>query len=132
MKLYGAQSYFTTQEFACKCGCGFGSQESDISEKLIRYLNEVRKLYGNPMTVNSGARCTTYNASIGGKPNSAHLPNPSTHQCEAVDISISGGNQRYLLMKMGIYSGFRRLGLADDFIHFDVAQHLPEEVIWVY
>ena len=132
MKLYGSDSYFTTKEFTCPCGCGFGSQEEHISEKLIRYLNEVRILFNQPMTVTSGARCKIYNESIGGKPNSAHLPNPLTHQCEAVDISLIGGNQRYMLMKLGIYSGFRRLGIAKDFIHFDVSSHLPSDVTWVY
>lgn len=132
MKLYGSESFFTTQEFACKCGCGFGTQEKDISEKLIRFLNEMRVLFDAPMTISSGARCTAYNLSIGGAPNSAHLPNPETHQCEAADISLVGGHSRCLLVKLAIYCGFRRIGVDKNFVHVDVARHLLTETMWTY
>lgn len=132
MKLYGPNTYFDTREFECACGCRFGSQEKDISEKLIRYLNEVRKLLNAPITITSGARCKTYNLSIGGSPNSAHLPNPNTNQCEAADVSVVGGQSRYFITKFAIYAGFKRIGVDKNFVHVDVAEHLQYDMMWTY
>lgn len=132
MKLYGTDSYFTTKEFECKCGCGFGSTEKDISEKLICYLNEVRELINQPLTVTSGARCKEYNLSINGSINSAHLPNPNSNQCEAVDIKVISGSMRWGIVRLGVYCGFRRMGVDKHFIHLDVAVHLPTPVLWTY
>lgn len=132
MKLYGINSYFTIKEFECPCGCGFGSREEDISERLIYRLNDMRKFMNRPLVVTSGARCAEYNIVVGSRPSSAHLPNPNTHQCEAADIAIDSALVRYLFVKLAFYVGFERIGIHDDFVHVDVATHLPEEVLWMY
>lgn len=132
MKLYGPNSFFETKEFTCPCGCGFGSQVHDTSERLIDWLNEIRILVNRPILITSGARCKTYNEQIGGAPNSAHLPNPETHQCEAADLKVQGGIERLEIIKLALYIGFRRIGCAKDFVHLDVAKHLPNEVLWTY
>jgi uncharacterized protein YcbK (DUF882 family) len=132
MKLYDQESYFTTGEFACKCDCGFGSVESDISPKLIEKLNIIRTLYGKPMVVTSGARCEEYNASIGGKKKSAHLPHFWTGQCRAVDIKVTSSYDRFKLLDLALKIGFKRIGLAKTFIHLDVAWDLDEPVIFNY
>lgn len=132
MKLYRPDSKFTTEEFACKCGCGLGSQQEDISRDLIDKLDMVRMMYGKPMIVESGARCQEHNAKSGGEPDSAHLPHTETHQCRAVDIRVSGGVERFELVRLALKVGFKRIGVAKTFVHLDVAWDLPSPVLFVY
>ena len=64
--------YFTRQEFACKCGeCGGFPSEPD--ERMVRIADAIRKRIGKPISVNSGIRCKTHNANVGGVSNSQHL-----------------------------------------------------------
>ena len=132
MTLYPLGSYFSTQEFACPCKCGFGSEEKHIDENLIEMLNMMRLLYGKPMLVTSGARCKEYNSQVGGLENSAHLPHPLTGQCRAVDISMTHSEDRYDLISIAVKLGITRMGLANDFLHFDVAWDLPAPVMFNY
>ncbi len=132
MKLYHQNSRFTTEEFMCPCGCVFGTVEEDINENLISTLNMMRTMYGKPMVVTSGARCEQYNAQIGGVPNSAHLPHPDTSQCRAVDIHVGNSHDRFDLLSIAHRLGITRIGIANTFIHLDVAWDLPDEVIFTY
>jgi uncharacterized protein YcbK (DUF882 family) len=61
---------FSSQEFACKCGCG----ADDIDPSLIVLLEWLREaMGGRAVRVNSGVRCTDYNAQVGGSTYSQHL-----------------------------------------------------------
>lgn len=126
------ESKFTTKEFACPCGCGFGSKPEDVSQELIFKLNIIRHWYGNPMIVKSGARCAQYNAGIGGEVNSAHLPHPATRQCRAADIYVPDSAARFKLIKHAHHFGIERMGDGQRFLHLDVAWDLPRPVSWVY
>jgi len=132
MKLYWIESYFTTEEFACPCECGFGSKESDIHENLINKINMMRMLYGKPMVVTSGARCVEYNAKIGGVSDSAHLPHSFSSQCRAVDIAVRNSYDRFTLIRIADKVGITRIGVGPDFLHFDVAWDLPDMIIFNY
>jgi uncharacterized protein YcbK (DUF882 family) len=132
MKLYPLGSYFTTEEFTCPCECGFGSKEKDIDENLIDSLNMMRMLYGKPMVVTSGARCKDYNLKIGGVSDSAHLPHPITSQCRAVDILVTNSYDRAHLVELAATVEIYRIGLASNFLHFDVAWDLPSPVMFNY
>lgn len=66
--------YFTRDEFKCKCGgkyCNGYPDEPD--ERMVRIADAIRKRIGKPITVNSGLRCKTHNANVGGVSNSQHL-----------------------------------------------------------
>ena len=66
--------YFTHDEFKCKCGgkyCKGYPNEPD--ERIVRIADAIRKRIGKPITVNSGLRCKTHNANVGGVSNSQHL-----------------------------------------------------------
>lgn len=132
MRLYDIESKFTTGEFKCKCDCGFGEFPEHIDEKLINRLNMMRMLFDEPMVVTSGARCKDYNDEIGGKPHSAHLPHVLTGQCRAVDIKVSNSVDRAILLDLAARVGFKRIGIAKDFLHFDVAWDLPSPVTFIY
>ena len=72
--------HFKRAEFACKCGCGF----DDVDLGLVSLLEMIRSEFNAPIAVNSGCRCETYNAEVGGATNSQHLYG------KAADISIRG------------------------------------------
>lgn len=64
--------YFKRNEFRCKCGkCGGFPVEP--SEELVLILEKIRKYFGKPVIVNSGIRCATHNANVGGATASQHL-----------------------------------------------------------
>lgn len=68
-------NYFSVKEVSCRCGCG-----ATIKLEMLDKLNDIRKLYGKPISLTCGARCPTHNAKIGGAKNSAHISG------EAVDM----------------------------------------------
>lgn len=113
--------YFTPAETACKCGCGM-----NINPKLLGIANAVRQEIGLPMGVTSGARCQTYNKKVGGKANSAHT------RGLALDISVQSGSYRMALIKALLKNGVRRIGIAKTFVHFDIDDSLPQDVIFDY
>lgn len=130
--LHPLPSRFFLWEFACPCGCGFGSKPEDVSEDLVYRLNIVRYLYGQAMVVTSGARCRNYNARIGGVPDSAHTPHPKDGKCYAADIRVRLGADRYHLLHLAKQVGIVRVGLDVGFIHLDVSDVLPSPTLWTY
>jgi uncharacterized protein YcbK (DUF882 family) len=112
---------FSRTEFACRCGCG----EDRIHPDLIATLQRARDIYSKSMTITSGVRCLDHNRAEGGSPTSSHLPkaratdDPRTFGV-AIDVSVSGGAQRFQVADALIRAGFRRLGPAHRFIHADI------------
>ena len=73
---------FKSTEFDCHgSGCCSTTQ---IDEKLVQYLQQIRTHFGKSVNVSSGYRCATHNKNIGGATGSKH----STGQ--AADIYING------------------------------------------
>ena len=66
--------YFTRDEFKCKCGGKYcKGYPAEPDERMVRIADAIRKRIGKPITVNSGLRCKTHNANVGGVSNSQHL-----------------------------------------------------------
>ena len=65
--------YFKKSEFACKCGKYCNGYPEDIDLKLVKYADAIRERIGKPISINSGLRCKTHNANVGGVSNSQHL-----------------------------------------------------------
>jgi hypothetical protein len=79
--------YFKPEEFQCQCGCG----AKNIDHDLVLILEKIREHYGKPVRINSGVRCKTHNARVGGAANSQHLDT----YAKAADIgTISGTTPR--------------------------------------
>ena len=73
---------FKSTEFDCHgSGCCSTTQ---IDEKLVQYLQQIRTHFGKSVNVSSGYRCATHNKNVGGATGSKH----STGQ--AADIYING------------------------------------------
>ena len=65
--------YFKKQEFACKCGKYCNGYPVDIDMNMVKIADKIRHIIGKPVPVNSGIRCKTHNANVGGVSNSQHL-----------------------------------------------------------
>ena len=115
---------FTSEEFACQCGCGYDTPNPE----LIRMLQAARDLYGKPMIISSGCRCIKHNRTVGGATNSAHITG------KAADILTPTGIDRYLIIKALTQAGFERLGInfKKKFIHVDIDYSKPSPTIFSY
>ena len=74
---------FKVKEFACK-HCG----ENKIDQRVLTMCQTIREALGVPVHVNSGYRCPTHNANVGGVKGSQHTLG------KAADLSCSLGAQK--------------------------------------
>ena len=114
--------HFDSEEFTCKCGCGF----NDINIMLVNTLEEVRATILEPVRISSGCRCAKYNMSVGGKPDSAHVKG------DAVDILWPENLDKRKMFLHIITHLFDRIGLDNWFVHVDVNKVLPQPRVWFY
>ena len=97
-------------EFACRCGCGFDT----VDAELITVLEDVRREFGVPITINSGARCSAHNRAIGGSKSSQHILGRAADIVvrDVASIHVHG----YL---NSTYPQAYGLGYYEDFTHID-------------
>jgi hypothetical protein len=115
---------FTYRELGCKCGTGCAyANGQNIDPNLIIKLQKIRNDYAYPMTVNSGIRCPKWNAEVGGRPGSHHLP---AQGCCAVDIHMTDRRGRAILVRRGLELGLS-IGVYKVFIHLD---NRLNQIIW--
>lgn len=120
--------YFTPREFTCSCD-GMCDHPTAISMDLVKELDEIREAVGMPIKITSGTRCARHNRKVGGAPKSAHVPvNGVSH---AADIACPNSLFRYLFLTHA-FGRFRRIGIAEGFIHVDNDPNLPQDVAWTY
>lgn len=114
-------NYFERNEFRCPC-----CKRVQASGWLVHLLNKARESYGKPIFINSGYRCEKHNKAVGSKSTSAH------RKGLAVDLKCDNSTDRYLLIYILLQVGFKRIGIGDTFIHVDIDESLPQEVMWGY
>jgi uncharacterized protein YcbK (DUF882 family) len=116
---------FHLDEFKCSC-CG----KVEMETELIRKLQKARDYAKIPFYISSGYRCESHNKAVGGKSDSSHLKGL------AADISINYTNrnaQRFVILDALLFgAGFRRVGVAERFIHVDIDTDKPQDVCWLY
>lgn len=66
--------HFDREEFACHCGCGFGS----VDVELLGVLEDIRARFKKPIKITSPNRCRRHNNEIGGAINSYHTKGMAT------------------------------------------------------
>ncbi len=81
-----------------------------IDDKLIEALNRKREVWGKPVKIVSGFRCTAHNRDIKGKVGSYHLIGM------AADICVEGMSPHTVADCCEDMGG---LGRAQDFTHID-------------
>jgi len=118
--------YFSKQELACRCGCGFLPEE-----EFILKVKKLREAAGFIFIVTSGARCPTHNRRVA----ASGLVGPHT-KGRAIDIAISL-EKAYKLVGLAIELGFTGIGvnqkgpLKSRIVHLDdLEEDRPR--IWSY
>lgn len=83
--------HFTVEEFDCHDGTKVQRRDYNGLEYLCRtYLERLRKKYGT-VTVHSGYRTKSYNASVGGASQSFHIYTIHDGNDQAADVSCARG-----------------------------------------
>ena len=101
---------------------------------FLERIDEVRRVFGKPMVINSGYRTIYRNQAVNGSLRSSHLDGL------AVDVRCTNSRDRFDLIEAFLEVGFTRLGIADTFIHADLSDQIEGEhsglkdgnVIWTY
>jgi len=113
--------YFKPQEFQ---DSRTGSLK--IALELVRKLDQLREMLGKPIVINSGYRTPETNRLVGGSPTSSHLYGL------AVDIKCLSSATRFSIIQNAMMLGFRRIGVANNFVHLDIDPEKVQDVMWTY
>lgn len=101
-----------------------------MDEAFLLLLDEVRERSGVPMVISSDYRTKKKNRAVGGSPDSAHLYG------YAVDVKVRNSVARMAIIKAALEVGITRIGVADSFVHLDIADRYltskPPNVLWTY
>lgn len=101
-----------------------GSGKHMKKDFLVK-LDKAREMAEIPFKINSGFRTKEHNKKVGGSKQSSHLAG-----C-AADISITNSKDRIVVVESLIKAGFKRLGIAEYFIHVD-NDITKDDAIWLY
>lgn len=110
---------FDLAEFACKDGTPVPPELIPNIQVLAMNLQVLRDHLGEPIHLNSGYRTPTYNAKVGGKPNSYHPKG------KAGDITCKSKTPKQLaaiIEKLIATKKMKQggLGVYPGFVHYDV------------
>jgi uncharacterized protein YcbK (DUF882 family) len=106
------------EEFACK-HCGLNKFNLSMFDKI---QDCTFTMYWKP-PINSGYRCPAHNLAVGSKA-------PEHPAGRAVDFGVTEGPNRLELVLRLMGAGFRRIGIASNFVHVDCYDAI--ESLWVY
>ena len=109
-RLMKISAHFSRSEFACKCGCGFDTADTE----LLEVLEQVRQYFMTPVTITSGCRCHRHNSAVGGSQNSQHLYG------RAADIKVKDHDPQEVYNFIDkLYGDKVSLGLYSRWVHID-------------
>lgn len=108
-------NHFKRSEFACKCGKYCNGYPVEPDEQLVKLLENIRNHFGVPVTINSGVRCKTHNANVGGASASQHMKGT------AADIKVKGvAPAKVAAYAETLLPGTGGIGIYGTFVHVDV------------
>jgi len=114
--------WFADDEFIKISNCN-----RDITDELKLKLDKAREYANTGFKIVSAYRSVEYNEKVGGVDNSAHTTG------KAVDIAWDYSNKiQVAKILKGLYlAGFKRIGLANTFVHCDIDETKPDAE-WIY
>ena len=114
--------YFKLSEFDSPDLKGSGK---NMCSEFLQKIDKAREIAGIPFKINSGYRTLEHNRSLNSKDTSSHIKG-----C-ASDIHCNNSVNRSIIVSALIKAGFRRLGIANTFVHVDCDNEKPN-AIWLY
>jgi hypothetical protein len=120
--------HFIVEEFDCHDGTKVPSTYYDALEYLCDvFLEPLRKSYGS-VTINSGYRTPSHNASVGGEPNSFHIYTAHDDDDPAADVACASGSASQWHSKLNSIRQSERngnggLGKYSSFVHIDLRDY---------
>jgi len=120
--------YFELSEFDSPDEAG---SSSNMDSNFLTMLDSAREIAGVPFKITSGFRTPSWNARVGGVQAGLKSKGSSHLFGYAADIACTSGPQREVIVAALIKAGFRRIGIANTFIHCD---NDPDKTnsIWLY
>jgi hypothetical protein len=98
-----------------------------LKPALWQLLDKLREECGFPFIINSGLRTEAENNALKDSvSDSAHLSGL------AVDLAITDSLKRFKLIEVALKNGVKRIGVGKTFVHIDVADDKPQNVVWHY
>ena len=121
--------YFTYTEFDCKSGLGQG--EIFMKDAFIQMLDDARTIANTPFVITSGYRTPEYNKQL---IKQGYKASEDSSHCKGVsaDIKVKDSHTRFKILQALIMVGFKRIGVAEDFIHCDLDFSKHQNIIWTY
>jgi len=115
--------FFREQEFKnCVPSCSL----QDMDQEFMNWLDTLRLELGIPLVLNCAYRSVEWDKSKGRTGNSAHT------RGKAVDIRCFNSHTRWQIITTAIRLGCKRFAYTRNFVHLDMDDSLPQEVVWVY
>lgn len=116
-------TFFPEDEFQrCNPPCSL----QDMKQDFMNVLDRIRMDAGLPLTTTSAFRTVEHEHMKGRAGTSSHVLGI------AVDISVTDSLTRFKLVQAALKNGVTRIGVGDGFIHLDIDQNKPQNVMWVY
>lgn len=107
---------FHANEFTCN-HCG-KLPNGKPPKQLVDFLENIREYFGAPVAINSGYRCPTHNANVGGATSSQHLT------ADAADIVVKDTDPADVYAYADkLIGGHGGVGKYDTFTHIDCRGH---------
>jgi uncharacterized protein YcbK (DUF882 family) len=111
--------HFWRWEFACNCGCGFDTVDTELDFIL---QVDLRYHYNKKVIIDSGCRCPYWNEHEEGSTGSWHL------KARAADVRVEGVSPLAVYTHLNErYPNKYGLGLYDSFVHVDSR---PDKARW--
>jgi len=114
--------FFEIEEFDSPDEPGSGAK---MNKHVLNQIDLARATACVPFKINSGYRTTKHNQKIVGSPTSSHLGG------WAVDIHCDNSGYREKIVYSLMLAGFRRIGIANTFIHADM-DPFKSTAMWLY
>ena len=114
--------YFKLSEFDSPDSKGSGK---NMCSEFLEMIDKARDIAGIPFKINSGYRTKEWNKHVGGRIGSSHLKGCAT------DVHCNYSGDRIKIVSALIQAGFRRLGIANTFVHVDCDKD-KDNAIWLY
>lgn len=103
----------------------FKEIEDNMDEEFLQRLDQARAFADIPFIINSAYRSPNHPLSIK-NPSSSHIKGL------AVDIKATDNATRFKIIDALLFVGFKRIGIADTFIHVDMDYEKRQDIIWTY